>query len=197
MRITDINHPLNLRAIWHLVQAYQRVIAAYRQTDQLPAGTVIRIVPKQDHAPQSLPALVEWVDQFKALPIAAEHGERSIYGGDLANAVFRAFHDAGHYVHRKEMEFADEVLLAGMQWAELVPELQELGADLQRCRVLYFADTVGQSVYCERAGRFPSDQVAFVEMIVTAAWLAADDQDSLLHVVTCAAQRLADRDPEL
>lgn len=197
MRITDMKHPLNLRAVWHLVQAYQRVIAAYRQTDQLPAGTIIRIVPKQDHAPQSLEALVEWVEQFKALPIAAEHGELSIYGGDLTNAVFRAFHDAGHYVHRKAMTFEDEVELAVLQWAELVPELRALGADLQRCRVLYFADTVGQSVYCERTGRFPSDQVAFVEMIVTAVWLSRDVCDSLQSVVSRAAKRLADLDPEL
>lgn len=197
MRTTDMKHPLNLRAVWHLVQAYQRVIAAYRQTDQLPAGTVIRIVQKQDHAPQSLPELMEWVDQFKALPIAAEHGERSIYGGDLTNAVFRAFHDAGHYVHSKGMVFTDEVSLADIQWGELMPELRELGADLPRCRALYFADTVGQSVYCERTGRFPSDQVAFVEAIFTAVWLAADDSDSLLHVITRAAQRLADCDPDL
>lgn len=196
MRITSMKHPLNIRAVWHLVQGYQRVIAMYRRSGQLPAGTLIRIVPKQDHAPQSLSELVEWVDQFKAMPIAAEHGGQSIYGGDLTNAVFRAFHDAGHYVHRKEMDFADEVLLASTQWAELVPELEALGADVQRCRALYFADTVGQSVYCERTGRFPSDQVAFVEMIVTAVWLAGDD-GRLLHYVNRAARRIANRDPEL
>ena len=197
MRITDMKHPLNLRAVWHLVQAYQRAIAAYRRTGRIPSGTTILIVQKQDDAPQSLTALVEWVDRYKTLPIAAEHGERSIYGGDLTNAVFRAFHDAGHYVHCKAMAFSDEVSLADIQWGELEPELRELGADLPRCRALYFADTVGQSVYCERTGRFPSDQVAFVEAIVTAVWLAADDSDDLLELVTRAAQRLADRDPDL
>lgn len=197
MRITDIKHPQNLQAVWHLVQAYQRVIAAYRQTDQLPAGTAIRIVPLQSEAPQDLPGLVRWIEQYGTLPVAAEHGECSIYGGNLINAVFRAFHDAGHYVYKKEMVFADEVSLAGMQWADLEPELRALGADMQRCRVLYFADTVGQSVFCERAGRFPTDQVAFVEMVLTAAWLTSDTTDSLLQVITIAARHLADRWPDM
>lgn len=149
-----------------LLQAYQRVIRGYRERGLLPSDLRIQFVAKQDDAPADLVDLVACV-RSGHLPIAVEFGGQSIYGGELTNGVFRAFHDCGHYVHGKAMTYEDEVELALQQWEELEPHLWErLPRHLHyRAKALYLADTLGQSVYCDSTGRFPVNQHAFVDFV--------------------------------
>lgn len=148
-----------------LVHGYKAVIKQYLT---MPAFKGVRIftVDKQDDAPQTLHALRGCVKEHRRLVVALEHGETSIYGDAKANAWFRAFHDLGHLVYNREMTYEEEVQLALTQWLDLEPIFREMGATLnliQDLFRLYLFDTVGQSRYCLLTGRFPSDQVAFVE----------------------------------
>jgi hypothetical protein len=148
-----------------LVHGYKAMIKRYLA---MPAFKGVRIftVDKQDDAPQTLHTLREYVKEHGRLIVALEHGETSIYGDAKANAWFRAFHDLGHLVYNREMTYEEEVQLALTQWGDLVPIFREMGATrnlIQDLYRLYLFDTVGQSRYCLLTGRFPNDQMAFVE----------------------------------
>ena len=194
--MSNTRHRDNTRTviIMALLQAYQRVIRDYRDCDALPSALRIHFVAKQEDAPQSLTELVECVDSGH-LPIAVEFGQQSIYGGELTNGVFRAFHDCGHYVHGKAMTYEDEVELALLQWEELLPHLWELlpGHLLYRAKALYLADTLGQSVYCNSTGRFPADQPAFVGLV--AEMESSMHRHCMADRVKGAAEALAERFP--
>lgn len=196
--MSNTRHPDNTRTviIMALLQAYQRVIRDYRDCDALPSGLRIHFVAKQEDAPQSLTELVDCVDSGH-MPIAVEFGQQSIYGGELTNGVFRAFHDCGHYVHGKAMAYEDEVELALLQWEELMPHLWELlpGHLHYRAKALYLADTLGQSVYCNSTGRFPADQHAFVGLVT--AMEIGIPMHRMADRVKEAAETLAERCPAI
>lgn len=148
-----------------LVHGYKAMIKQYLT---MPAFKGVRIftVDKQDDAPQTLHALREYIEEHGRLVVALEHGESSIYGSAHANAWFRAFHDLGHLVYNREMTYEEEVSLACTQWGDLCPVFERMGATpnlIQDLHRLYLFDTVGQSRYCLLTGRFPNDQMAFVE----------------------------------
>jgi hypothetical protein len=154
----------------------------------MPAFKGVRIftVDKQDDAPQTLHALREYVKEHRRLVVALEHGETSIYGNAKANAWFRAFHDLGHLVYNREMTYEEEVQLALTQWGDLEPIFREMGATrnlIQDLYRLYLFDTVGQSRYCLLTGRFPSDQVAFVENLHAVLDWEVDGADDVVRGV--------------
>lgn len=143
-----------------LLQAMQKQIAVYRQS--FP-GLRIVFVEAQEEAPQSLADLRACVEAGE-LPIALEHGDKTIYQGDWANGIFRIFHDLGHLIYNKEMTYSDEVALAFKGWNDLSEHLPK-DAPLAELYYLYAADTIGQSSYCHVTGRFPDDQQRFVELV--------------------------------
>lgn len=144
-----------------LLQAMQKQISIYRQS--FP-GLRIVFVESQEEAPQSLAELQACVEAGE-LPIALEHGDKTIYQGDWANGIFRVFHDLGHLIYNKEMTYRDEVDLAYMGWADIVRHFP-VGMKLDDLYKIYAADTIGQSVFCNDTGRFPQDQLKFVELVL-------------------------------
>lgn len=148
-----------------LVHGYKAMIKEYLTLPDFK-GVRIFTVAKQSDAPQALHALREYVKKHHRLVVALEHGETSIYGSAHANAWFRAFHDLGHLVYNRKMTYEEEVSLACTQWGDLEPTFRGMGARsnlIQDLHRLYLFDTVGQSRYCLLTGRFPNDQMAFVE----------------------------------
>lgn len=152
-----------------LLQAMQKQIAVYRQS--FP-GLRIVFVESQEEAPQSLAELQACVEAGE-LPIALEHGDKTIYQGDWANGIFRVFHDLGHLIYNKEMTYSDEVALAFNGWNDLSGHFPK-DAPIAGLYCLYAADTIGQSQYCHETGCFPDDQQRFVELVLQAFDISRD-----------------------
>lgn len=99
------------------------------------------------------------------LYISEEHSEHSIYGV-AGNTAFRIMHDLGHLSTGLSWSCADEIALALHQWKEI--RLHILPGWRERCQAVYQADTIMQSLYCERHGCFPKNQTEFVQAALAA-----------------------------
>lgn len=134
-----------------LVAAYTQCINEYQQIMPLSLGI-------SDNAPDNFEKLKEEARRGR-LVVTTEFSNTAIYGLS-GNVTFRTFHDYGHLLYNKDFTTSDEVLLAHMQWLDLVryiePEWQNI------CNVVYIADTVRQSEYEARNGCFPHNQRRFV-----------------------------------
>ena len=150
-------------AAQYLSAAYKAV--AKRLLAKRPFGcTKIMAVPLYSQAPSTLGEMLDCIaDRNGTLLIAEEGCSDSVYGR-TGNLWFRAMHDLGHLAYGQDTTTEDELALA-VQLAELIakhlpPEMHD------NCAQVYYADTVGQSLYCELRGHFPKDQQAFVRTIV-------------------------------
>lgn len=75
------------------------------------------------------------------------------------NYAFRFWHDVvSHGAGKLAFDTSDEVK-AGMMWVRKVAA--EFGSQSLECQIAY-ADTVGQTLYCDKHGDFPVDQLGFV-----------------------------------
>jgi hypothetical protein len=146
-------------AAHHLVEAYKKVSAEYLALRPLD-------VTISDDAPETYEALVADAAEGK-LRISPANSGATIYG-HAGNMAFRTMHDLGHLMYRLEFTLADEVLLATNQWLDLKVYIPAEFVGV--CHDLYFADTVKQSLYCDRTGEFPRDQIAFVRHCLTKNW---------------------------
>ncbi len=135
----------------HLVAAYKQAIAEYREILAVEVG----VSPDSPETFEALKAQAE----SGCVTVSLAHSDKAIYGRD-GNATFRVFHDLGHLIYDKKFTTEDEVALANIQWLDIKnfidPAMQGV------CKVVYFADTVEQSLFCDRTGDFPVDQKAFV-----------------------------------
>lgn len=153
-----------------LAVAAQYLSGAYRQVAKRllakqPFGcTKVKTVPLYSQAPSTFGEMLECIaDNGGTLYIAEEGCSDSVYGRS-GNLWFRAMHDLGHLTYGQDTTTEDELALA-VQLAKLIavhlpPEMHD------NCAQVYYADTVGQSLYCEQRGHFPKDQQAFVRNIV-------------------------------
>lgn len=146
-------------AAHHLVEAYKKATAEYLALRPLD-------VTISDHAPETYEQLVADAAQGK-LRISPANSGATIYG-HAGNMAFRTMHDLGHIIYGLQFTLADEVLLAGNQWLDLKGYLPPEFVGV--CHDLYFADTVCQSLYCDKTGEFPRDQVAFVRHSMQDTW---------------------------
>lgn len=136
----------------YLVQAYSAISGPL--AEQL--GLTITVRPTYN------PATFEELQAQAAtgtLIIGREHSHMSIYGVE-GNVQFRIMHDLGHLSTGLTFSTADEVALALHQWEQI--RLWIPVAWRERCQAVYQADTIMQSLYCERHGEFPADQAAFI-----------------------------------
>lgn len=151
MYANNRNHYVLSAAAAVLVSAYKDLLAEYRS-----------IMPLETSVSADAPETFEGLKANAAngqLIITDAHSEHAIYGG-AGNVTFRFFHDYGHLLYNKEFTTADEVELAQLQWADIEPVIPtEWRAT---CKIVYMADTVEQSLFCDRTGEFPVDQKAFV-----------------------------------
>lgn len=136
----------------YLVGAYTRVAA------ELNTILDLTIEVSEEFAPTTYDGLREGARRG-VLFIASEHSETSIYGVQ-GNVEFRTMHDLGHLSTGLTFSTADEVALALHQWEQV--RLHIPTAWRERCQAVYQADTIMQSLYCERHGVFPVNQTAFV-----------------------------------
>lgn len=150
-------------AAQYLSGAYRQV--AERLLAKRPFGcTKVKAVPLYSQAPSTLGEMLDCIaDNGGTLFIAEEGCSASVYGRS-GNLWFRAMHDLGHLCYGQDTTAEDEltlaVQLAGLIAQHLPPEMHD------NCAQVYYADTVGQSLYCELRGHFPKDQQAFVRTIV-------------------------------
>lgn len=94
-----------------------------------------------------------------AFPVWNGASENTVFTCKEGNWAFRFWHDVvSHGSHGLGFDTKDE-LKAGMQWVERVA--REFGATSIEAMIAY-ADTCGQSLYCEQHGEFPEDQIGFV-----------------------------------
>lgn len=150
-------------AAQYLSAAYKAV--ALRLLAKHPFGcTKVKAVPLYSQAPSTLGEMLDCIaDNNGTLFIAEEGCVKSVYGRS-GNLWFRAMHDLGHLSYGQDTTTEDELALA-VQLGELIgqhlpPEMHD------HCAKVYYADTVGQRLYCEQRGHFPEDQQAFVRTIV-------------------------------
>ena len=135
----------------YLVAAYIAVAAELRAQ-----------VPVHVQVDSRAPATFEELKRDAAhgfLLISAEHSDTAIYGTQ-GNEAFRVMHDLGHLSTGLTFSTADEVALALHQWEQV--RLHIPSDWRERCQAVYQADTIMQSLYCERHGEFPTNQTEFV-----------------------------------
>ena len=150
-------------AAQYLSGAYRQV--AERLLAKQPFGcTKVKAVPLYSQAPSTFGEMLDCIaDNGGTLFVAEEGCSDSVYGR-TGNLWFRAMHDLGHLTYGHDTTTEDELALA-VQLAALIA--QHLPPEMHdNCAKVYYADTVGQSLYCEQRGYFPKDQQAFVRAIV-------------------------------
>lgn len=148
---TNQNRFILARAASLLVTAYKKCITEYQQV--LP----LKLSLGHD-APDSYSALKHQAAQG-VLKVSTAHNATSIYGSS-GNLTFRIFHDYGHLLYDAEFTTEQEVNLAKTQWDDLQCYIPN---DWRKvCAVVYFADTVEQSLFESITGDFPTNQKEFV-----------------------------------
>lgn len=169
---------MNINAIAaNLLHVYSMVLDNYipQLEGRFCKGRITALFMDDDTAPEDLHSLQAELRKGR-FPVPLRHADSTIYGGRYPNAIFRLFHDAGHALYDREMTYADEVVLAAQQWADLCPKLVAVLNDqymrvpagvLRQHMMVYLAETVGQSEFCEQHGRFPEDQNTFVHDLAT------------------------------
>lgn len=134
-----------------LVKAYEAVASDLLLT--------LKLTPcKVDSAPNTYEALLDATRRGE-LPYSDENASTAIYPGN-GNDWFRIMHDCGHVAFQLDFSLPSEVQLAHVMWP-LLSKYIPRGGQVD-CYEVYLADTVGQSLYCEKFGEFPKDQRAFV-----------------------------------
>lgn len=88
-------------------------------------------------------------------PVSQDFCENTIYDSPNHNMVIRAWHDSHHIKLMIDTSFEGEVLL-GQYGVLRIPEEEK------DARVLYFCDSVGQTLYHEVSGKYPENQKEFV-----------------------------------
>lgn len=135
----------------YLVAAYTEVAAELREQ----VGVYVQVASR---APTTFEELKrDAANGF--LFISSEHSDTAIYGAQ-GNEMFRTMHDLGHLSTGLSFSTADEVTLALHQWEQVRLHIPREWRE--RCQAVYQADTIMQSLYCERHGEFPTNQTEFV-----------------------------------
>ncbi len=140
-----------------LVAAMRKVVNQNLADENHPCHGCI--VVSEFNAPGTYDFLAQRVAATRELAVERDFSATAIYGR-YGNTVFRAFHDMDHLLHGLDFTLQDEIEVALLGWnsiAKLVPK-----HDAQFLRRVYMADTIGQSVYFQKHGRFPDNQTAFV-----------------------------------
>lgn len=140
-------------------QCAEYLVAAYRHVGaELQAACGLMVEVSDDFGPDTYEGLCE-AARRGVLLVTTEHSENSIYGTE-GNVAFRIMHDLGHLSTGLKFTCPDEVALALHQWEQVRRYIPVSWRE--RCQAVYQADTIMQSLYCERHGEFPTNQTEFV-----------------------------------
>lgn len=141
------------------------LVAAYRAVGaELIVKSGLTVDVSDFDAPETYDGLCA-AARVGALLVTTKHSDTSIYGV-AGNVDFRIMHDLGHLSTGLKFTCHDEVALALHQWEEI---RLHIPADWrERCQAVYQADTIMQSLYCERHGEFPTNQTEFVHAALAA-----------------------------
>lgn len=144
-----------------LQAAYRLKLDEYQTDASHPVFDTVLVA--DNGAPSTLAGLRE-VIKTGLLPVERSHCETSIYGV-AGNLVFRGWHDSIHLAFDLGMCLADEIEVALIGWEEIRDTVRRALPGLTNfnfVKRVYFADTVGQSIYYNDNGCFVADQTKFV-----------------------------------
>lgn len=100
----------------------------------------------------------------RVLLVSLLNADTAIYGAE-GNAWFRFFHDLGHMLYELDFNAEDENKLHDMLWYRHLTRTQAFAVlsklEQTLVRVVYAADTFGQTDHFTEHGEFPADQTAF------------------------------------
>lgn len=140
-----------------LVAAMRKVVNQNLADENHPCHGCIIVA--EFNAPGTYDALAQRVAQTRELAVERDFSATAIYGRN-GNTVFRAFHDMDHLLYGLGFTVQDEIEVALRGWNSIVKLIPKHDQDF--CRRVYMADTIGQTVYFQKHGRFPDNQLAFV-----------------------------------
>jgi len=113
-------------------------------------------------APSTYQRLKAHVARTGRLLVFGGASDRTIYGDPAVNHAFRAWHDFCHLEGGFDTSFVGEVATCRLQTRQLLTKYGDSDRTW-RWQKLVEAGIVGQARHFERHGRFPVDQVAFVQ----------------------------------
>jgi hypothetical protein len=150
----------------------------------------------QPDAPGTYPDLLGAVEKSLVtgdpLPVSNENTDRVIYAFPEVNLALRYWHDVSHVMRGLDFTAPKELQLAQLQLRALEQAGIESGSLTWR---LLQADLVGQVFLSAIGGRFPVDQVTFVERALTigieAAVLAELGEEVTAHRLALPPQSAA------
>lgn len=154
---------IQLAAHW-LAIAYAAALEDYRKRFRHVRDVVFVGTSDESKVPTSLGELCDQA-QNECIFVSTNNNDTSVYGPH-GNTQFRCFHAMGHIVYGRRFVLEEEVQLALRQWDDLAVHIPPLFHN--ECRVVYYANTVAQSYYCDLTGQFPRDQTDFVEFVASA-----------------------------
>ena len=98
----------------------------------------------------------------KPFPVSLEHSEDTIYMADHINVAWRFWHDQLHIEYNLGITLQEEIAVARhhLQVVEYLHGRESLEY------MLMWADTEGQSRYCDQHGHFPKQQLRFAQCYV-------------------------------
>ncbi|MCC3246413.1 hypothetical protein LG047_13985 [Methylocystis sp. WRRC1] len=126
-----------------------------------------------DDAPQTYEEMISQVEGQGVFVVWSGGSERTIYSDPKINFAVRAWHDWCHWRGRHDFSPAGEIAVAGMQRRQLIAIYGNTPRTRRLCRLID-AEIVGQMLYLQRHGEFPTDQRAFVATYADTRLAAAD-----------------------
>lgn len=115
-----------------------------------------RLYPLSVEAKELAPATYkELVAQGHSQVVWSGASDNTIYGSAAGNHLFRSWHDSYHLRHSLDFSTSSELIIAKLQAAD-IGQWSSFAADA------IYADVAGPTLYFERHGKFPVDQVAFI-----------------------------------
>ena len=115
-------------------------------------------------APSTYKAMKEFYLANGYFLIYSGASESTIFSSPEVNVMFRAWHDAGHFLHGLSFKFDDEKRLGVIQAREAYWTALTLGYDLsiaRRVKSIVRAEIVGQIEYFEHHKDYVKDQKAY------------------------------------
>lgn len=162
------SHMVHAAACW-LVEAYRKAAPDMARSLSV-CGLAVQAHPagvsfEPYDVEQGLDAMIARVKEDGILFVSELNQDTAIYpdhGGIDGNLWFRHVHDMGHLLYRLGFTAAEERLLHSQLWAAHVePNLPAIPFVRELCRIVYDADTHGQTEHFEATGEFPVDQMRF------------------------------------
>jgi len=96
---------------------------------------------------------------YNKLKIYSGGNENNIFGGDVGNINFRAWHDQVHIINKLGYSLESEIQVAFLQAAELPDDWYEE-------KLLILTEVIGQITYYKLYNKFPDNQREFTKDIL-------------------------------